>query len=167
MKIFLIGMPGAGKSTLGRQLAGAFALPFYDLDKEIEKREGRTIPEIFGQSGEDHFRLIESTLLREFAGKGSSFVLATGGGAPCFFGNMETLKSSGLTIYLKVPITTLLQRLRNSKNRPLLETDQDRETRLTSLLETRQLVYEQAALIISNPDVSKVIDAIHRSGVNR
>jgi shikimate kinase len=167
MKIYLVGMPGAGKSTLGKQLASALDLPFHDLDEEIVSREGRSIPDIFAQSGEDHFRQVESATLREFAGNRDSFVLATGGGAPCFFGNMEILKSTGLTIYMKVSLRVLAHRLQYSKGRPLLETDEDRESRLSLLLETRQPVYEKAALIVTDPDVRKVIDAIHRTGLNR
>ena len=166
MKVYLVGMPGAGKSTLGKQLASALDLPFYDLDEELVGREGRTIPEIFAQSGEDHFRQLESAMLREFAGNNDSFVLATGGGAPCFFGNMEILKSTGLTIYLKVSLRILAQRLQHSRGRPLLETAEDRESRLSTLLEKRQPVYEKAAIIVTDPDVKKVIDAIHRTGTN-
>ncbi len=166
MKVYLVGMPGAGKSTLGKQLATKLGLPFYDLDKEIENQEGRTIPEIFSQSGEDQFRIIESTMLREFAGNKDSFVLATGGGAPCFFGNMEVLNSSGLTVYLKVTISTLIERLRNSKGRPLLEADQDLALRIGKLLDARQSTYEGARLVVSEPDVEKVVRAIQRTGIN-
>lgn len=166
MKAYLIGMPGAGKSTLGKQLARALNLPFLDLDREIERREGRGIPEIFSQSGEDHFRFIESTLLREFAGNGTSFIMATGGGAPCFFSNMDTLNASGLTIYLKVTLNTLVERLQNSKGRPLLEADQDLRQRLGQLLEARKGIYESARLIVSEPDVQKVVREIQRTGIN-
>lgn len=167
MKVYLIGMPGAGKSTIGNQLARALDLPFLDLDREIEHREGRTIPEIFSQSGEDHFRLIESMTLREFAGNGTSFVMATGGGAPCFYDNMEALNASGLTVYLKVTLNTLIERLRNSKGRPLLEADQDLRLRLGQLLETRKGIYENARLIVTEPDVQKVVREIQRTGINR
>ena len=167
MKIYLIGMPGSGKSTLGKQLASALDLPFFDLDKEIEKREGRAIPEIFAQSGEEHFRLVESAILREFAGNVDSFVLATGGGAPCFFENMEVLNASGITVYLKVTISTLIHRLRHSKDRPLLNSDADLETRLTALLGSRQPVYERSIITVSDPDVKKITDAIQRTDVNK
>src|SRR5436189_5502924 len=91
MKIFLIGMPGAGKSTLGRPLAAALNLPFVDLDKEIEKHEQKSIPEVFELRGEDYFRKSESTLLKSWAESNRSFVLATGGGAPCFHDGIEVI----------------------------------------------------------------------------
>lgn len=160
-------MPGAGKSTLGKQVARALNLPFYDLDKEIEGREGRSIPEIFDQSGEDHFRLVESAMLREFAARADSFILATGGGAPCFFDNIEILNASGLTVYLQVGLETLIGRLHTSKGRPLLQNGEEREVRLKNLLESRQPVYRKARITVTEPDLDKILRAINRTEINK
>ncbi|MFN8889873.1 MAG: shikimate kinase, partial [Cyclobacteriaceae bacterium] len=91
MKIFLIGLPGSGKTTLGKQVASHLSIPFVDLDAAIEKAEQRTIPEIFKQSGENYFRKIESDLLKKWAESTTDFLMATGGGAPCFFDNVEVM----------------------------------------------------------------------------
>ncbi|MFM8739263.1 MAG: shikimate kinase, partial [Cytophagales bacterium] len=99
MKIFLIGLPGSGKTTLGKQLAERLNIRFVDLDTEIEKSEGESIALIFKRFGEDHFRKAESTQLQKWANLNEDFVMATGGGAPCFFDNMEVMNQSGTTIF--------------------------------------------------------------------
>ena len=98
-KIYLIGMPGSGKTTLGLQLAEALQLPFVDLDKEIEKHEGKSVPDIFSQQGEAHFRQVESKLLKEWSASGKTFIMATGGGAPCNHHGIEVINRSGLSIF--------------------------------------------------------------------
>src|SRR5687767_13761414 len=110
MKIYLIGMPGCGKTTLGRQLASAIHLPFVDLDQEIEAREKKSIPEIFEQQGEDYFRQVESGLLYELAGSDKRFIMATGGGSPCFFRGIEVINLTGLSIFLDTSVDILLDR---------------------------------------------------------
>src|SRR5215216_5287440 len=104
MKIYLIGMPGSGKTTLGKQIAEDLGFPFIDLDTEIENREGKSISEIFSHKGEDHFRVLESTLLKELSSSSHNVVIATGGGAPCYFGGMETMNATGLTVFIDVPL---------------------------------------------------------------
>jgi shikimate kinase len=121
MKIFLIGLPGSGKSTLGKALAEALKLRFIDLDQMIEKEAGKTIPAIFKDEGENRFRNLESDLLELWAAAEIDFVMATGGGAPCFFSNMEVINRSGKSIFLDVPAKEIVKRIKTMKSpeRPL------------------------------------------------
>lgn len=158
MKIYLIGMPGSGKSTLGKQLAEELNLPFVDLDAEIERSQGRSIPEIFREKGEDHFRQIESQLLREWSASQDRFVMATGGGAPCFYNGMAVINSSGISVYLNVAIDELLRRTEKSNDRPLLGTNDrtEKEKRLRELLSVRDKIYSQAKIKIPAPTMEKL-----------
>jgi shikimate kinase len=162
MKIYLIGMPGSGKSTLGHQLADELLLPFVDLDKEIEQHEGKSIPEIFAEKGEDHFRQVESRLLREWAASGKSFVLSTGGGAPCFFNGIEVINQTGLSIFLDVPVKELLRRMAQATDRPLLGTSDlsEKESRLLTLYENRISCYRQAKIILHEATLHSALEAI-------
>ena len=123
MKIFLTGMPGCGKSTFGRKVARELDLEFIDLDKEIIKAEELSVAEIFELKGEDHFRNIESQLLKDISLANDNFVLATGGGAPCFFDNMDFMNEQGSTVFIDTPIDILLERLNLSgiNKRPLIK----------------------------------------------
>jgi shikimate kinase len=161
MKIYLIGMPGSGKTTIGRSLAEKLSVPFIDLDKEIEKREGKTISDIFSTDGEDHFRAIESRTLTEWSSRDDSFVLATGGGAPCFYNGIETMNATGLTIFLDVPIQELAQRTAKS-DRPLLKTQTpgDLLIRLEALAKKRMAIYRKASIIATNPTVDSVLQKL-------
>ena len=125
MKIFLIGLPGSGKSTFGKSLAFELSVPFVDLDQEIEKEEGRTIKEIFKEMKEDYFRQYESQTLRKWCASPDSFVMATGGGAPCFFDNMDQINTAGKSIFLDVPADEIARRILNThiSERPLFSTD--------------------------------------------
>ena len=122
MKIYLIGLPGCGKSTLGRQLSQQLNIPFIDLDAEIEKSERMSVKEIFKLRGEHTFRKVEAQLLRRISSEDDRFVMATGGGAPVFFDNMEVMNRHGQTVFLDVPAREIASRIIKSKkeNRPLL-----------------------------------------------
>lgn len=127
MKIFLVGLMGSGKSYWTKQLAKKYKTGGYDLDYLIEVKEEKTIAEIFTEDGEDYFRKVESTVLKWFAEK-KTYVLATGGGAPCFFDNMAWMNKQGVTIWLDEPLTTIASRLAPEKeHRPLIAKLSDSE----------------------------------------
>lgn len=111
MKIFLLGMPGSGKTTLGRQLAYQMDLSFVDLDERIAQSSGVSIPTIFRDQGEPAFRKLEASLLGEWCASGKDFVMATGGGAPCFGDNMHVINRTGISVFLDVPAREITARI--------------------------------------------------------
>ena len=100
MKYFIVGYMASGKSTFGKELAKDKGLPFLDLDESVESREGRSISEIFAKEGEEYFRKREREILHEICNEADEFVLATGGGTPCFFDNMDYMNQAGTTVFL-------------------------------------------------------------------
>ena len=162
MKIFLIGLSGAGKTTLGRQLAEKLHVPFVDMDWEIEKRENKTVKEIFSQQGEDHFRQLEAQVLREWAAAKKDFVMGTGGGAPCFFEGMDIINASGLSIFLDVPVEELSSWQAKATVQPLLIAgyEKDRENKLHALRAARLPIYQKAHLTIQDATLEKLLNAI-------
>ncbi|KUG07972.1 shikimate kinase [Solirubrum puertoriconensis] len=154
-RIHLVGMPGAGKTTLGRALATLYSLPFRDLDEEIVQRQGRSIPEIFETEGEDYFRQVEADTLRAVVAEHERLVLATGGGTPCFHGNAEALTQSGVAVWLDVPVEELLARLQHAAGtRPLLAALPDADAlaqRLRQTLAAREQFYAKAQLRCAHP----------------
>lgn len=167
MKIFLIGLPGSGKSTIGVALAHRLSMDFVDLDHEIESREGRRVPDIFSAQGEDYFRGVEAGLLREWAGSERSFVMSTGGGTPCFFGGMDLINQNGISIFLDEDIDVIAARLADSKHRPLLASDNagDMRSKLEKLRGSRLATYEKAAIRITAPSVAKVLQHLAQLGI--
>jgi shikimate kinase len=159
MKIFFIGMPGSGKTTIGKQVAFALNIPFVDLDEEIVLQEQMTIPEIFKTKGEDHFRFVESSLLKKWASTDDSFVMATGGGAPCFLDGIDVINNSGTSVFLNTSISTLAERVKNKPDRPLLSASNEQE--LVSTLEktfsARIPVYSEAKIVVDDPTVESVL----------
>ncbi len=158
MKIFLIGMPGSGKTTLGKLLAEKLELSFVDLDAEIEKSERQTINQIFENRKENYFREVESTMLKEFCNSSESFVMSTGGGAPCFHNNMSLMNNSGKTIFLDVPAKEIGDRLELTglTERPLfarLSPDQLKD-KIEFLRSQRIAFYKQANFIFEGADIS-------------
>ena len=122
MKVILLGYMGSGKSTVGQVLAKDLGLQFYDLDALIETQEGKTIPEIFQSKGEVYFRKMEYRILEELLGNPSDFILALGGGTPCYGNNMSAiLAATKKVFYLHLPIPVLSQRLLQEKaERPII-----------------------------------------------
>ncbi len=150
-KFFLIGMPGSGKSTLGKKVAAELDLNYYDLDALIESKEERSISEIFEVEGERYFRECERSLLREVVSKQENYVVATGGGTPCFYDNLYQMNTSGVSIFLDPPFETLIKRLLNTNinTRPKLK-DLDLEKTLKETYSARKPFYTQAKFSISS-----------------
>jgi shikimate kinase len=149
VKIFLVGFMGSGKSLIGSSLSQKLQTEFFDLDKEIEKKFGHTISHFFKIHGELEFRKEEASLLREIANQHKSFVMATGGGTPCFHNNMKWMIETGNTIYLKVSVNSLIDRLKKDKaGRPLLSslTDKNLEVFIEDLFKEREKYYMQSAM---------------------
>ncbi len=150
MVIFLIGYMGSGKTTVGKPLARELGYRFVDMDHYITDKHGMTVSEIFERHGEEGFREIEKTALREIA-SGRDLVIATGGGAPCFHGNMDYMNSLGTTIYLKVSPQGLVKRLEYGKEkRPLLQdkTPEQLLEFIRTALEGREVHYGQAGITV-------------------
>lgn len=162
MKVFLIGLPGSGKSTLGRALAGNLNMDFVDLDHVIEVRERAVIPEIFKFKGEDYFRRLESAVLREWAQMDKDFVMSTGGGTPCFYDGMALINASGVSVFLDESVDVIVSRLSANTHRPLLRSDnaEDMRAKLEKLRSERLPIYQQAAIVVESPTVTKVSEAI-------
>jgi len=120
--IFLVGFMGVGKTTNGRKLAQALNSDFIDLDELFVQQEGTSITNYFKIHGEEHFRLKEREIIQQLTNY-SPAVIATGGGAPCFFDNMEWMNTHGITVYLQIPAAALAHRLAASKRhkRPLIQ----------------------------------------------
>lgn len=167
--IYIIGFMGSGKTTAGKKLASLLGWSFIDLDKKIEEYEGKTIPEIFSEKGEDYFRVIESRILRELKSQ-TETIISTGGGAPCYGDNMDTMLQSGLTIYLKLTPSQLKTRLSESKgDRPLIK-DLDHEKLLSFIgkkLADREKQYNRSLITIEGIDLDiKQLHLLVKSRLN-
>lgn len=141
--IYLVGLMGAGKTTIGRQLARTLKLPFYDSDKAIEERTGVDIPTIFEFEGEEGFRDREQKMIQQLTLM-KGIVLATGGGAILREENRELLKKNGFIVYLQCSVDRILERTRRDMQRPLLQTENPRE-RIESLFIQREPLYLSCA----------------------
>jgi shikimate kinase len=158
LKVVLVGLPGSGKSTFGRQLAKELDFPFLDLDHLIVERFQLSIPEIFSQHGEGKFRDWEKLVLEEVLSQDASFILASGGGTPCFNDNMDLINSKAISVYVDVPLGTISRRLESTKTqqRPLFQGLDQGEIalKLKSLLVSREYFYDQAKIKLSGEDFS-------------
>lgn len=150
--IFLVGFMGAGKTTVGRVLAGRLGYRYCDSDKVIETKAGKTIPDIFSGLGEDRFRELESETLESLAGKIKQ-VIATGGGAVMRDRNWDAMKKGGVTVYLKAPAEVIWNRIKHSKTRPLLNVDNPLDA-AKELLEERIPFYEKADITVDTESLS-------------
>ena len=166
--IILIGLMGSGKSTVGKELSRRTGLPFLDMDAVIEEQVGMSIPDIFREKGENHFRVLETALLRYIEQSASEaqggHIISTAGGVVLRPENREILRRLGLTVWLNVDLPNLLLRTARAQNRPLLQVD-DREATMRALLTERSPLYTQASHLRINSSgmkVSEVVDCILR-----
>ncbi len=152
-KVYLVGMPGSGKSKIGESLGTKIGLPYVDLDHYMVSKEGRDINTIFSDSGESYFRLLERDCLRALTGQYTSFVLASGGGAPCYYDNMKYMNDNGITVFLNPPLSQIANHMlgkKGNQKRPLLKglDDQLLLKELEEKLRIRAPYYEQALIKI-------------------
>jgi shikimate kinase len=155
-KIFLTGYMGSGKSSTGKLLASQLDYNFIDLDKFIEKEFKMTIPEIFSSKGEKEFRAMEHNCLKKVVEKENT-VVACGGGTPCYYGNMELMNNNGTTVYLKMSVDTLVNRLLHAKDkRPLIlnKTEKELKEFVNRQLEKREDIYHKAQYIVKAKELN-------------
>jgi shikimate kinase len=153
--IFLVGPMGAGKSAVGRQLARTLHLSFVDSDDEVEARTGVDIPFIFEKEGEEGFRKREAAAIDDLT-KADGVVLATGGGAIINAGSRSRLGGRGFVVYLYTSVEQQLARTTKGRERPLLESGDDRRKILDELLEQRDPLYREIADLVVETDGRKV-----------
>lgn len=165
---YLTGFMAAGKSTIGPILANTLGWEFYDLDKEVEKKEGMKIIELFNQKGEEYFRKSETEILKELSGR-NEVIISLGGGAIASDENFRIIKSSGKIIYLKSSPEIVYRRLRFKRDRPAfifegeeLPSEEQFLKRINELLDARKKYYEQCDFIIDTDSqkVGKTVDII-------
>lgn len=147
MNIVLIGFMGCGKSTIGVKLSYFLRRPLIDTDKQIERKAGCSITEIFAKQGEECFRKMETQYLEKMVREKGSFILSTGGGLPMREENVALLKKIGKVVLLRVDADTVYERLKNDTTRPLLQGDNPR-AKIEELLAYREPVYEACADVI-------------------
>lgn len=156
--IFLIGMPGSGKTYWANKIAKEYNIKYIDLDELIEKREGVTVSKIFDVHGEEHFRVIEHNTLLYLTQNHNEdkTVVACGGGTPVFNNNLQLMKENGCVVYLNVDTDTINSRLHGEEKdeRPLLAIFNSIKEVLDNILEKRKPIYEQAHYILNGDQIS-------------
>jgi shikimate kinase len=156
MKIFLIGFMGSGKTHWGKLLSQKLNLPFFDLDEQILSHEEKDITEIFAERGEEYFRQKEKETLHIITESHDSFVMACGGGAPCYFNNVDYMNKTGTTVWINTPVDTLFNRLISEKDkRPLIKSLTNDQLRgfISKKYADRKIYYEQADVMIDEEPV--------------
>lgn len=170
MLIFIIGMMGSGKTSIGKKLARQLAYDLIDIDEFIESKEGKTINDLFDLWGEEEFRLQENHYLKQMVEK-SNCVISTGGGLACYHDNMDIMNQSGETIFLHAESAFLASRLKSGKtSRPIIANIPDDELPIfiDTLLEKRNPHYYQAKHIIPSLDlkVSDIVELLQSKGLS-
>jgi shikimate kinase len=166
--IALVGMPGSGKSSVGRRLAPRLGLPFIDADAEIEQAAGgMTVAEIFAKHGEAEFRALEARVIARLLDEGPA-VIATGGGALMNEGTRALIRDRAVSIWLKADIPVLMRRVRRKSDRPLFK-GKDTETTLRKLLADREHLYAEAQIVVTSREgphesvVDSILEELDRS----
>jgi shikimate kinase len=176
MRVYLIGFMGCGKTTLGKMIARELNCDFIDMDAWIEGQMGITIHEIFQEKGEFDFREMERNALHSIS-QMKSIVVSTGGGVPCFYDNLEYMNTHGVTVYLKMSVHDLVQRLNamsgfnnGNASRPLIAGKNEKELLefVAENLEKREKWYNQAFIIAEGPDfdINAIVEEIKSNTYN-
>ena len=168
MQLILLGYMGSGKTTISKLLADKLEIKAIDLDDYISEKENNSIGDIFKSKGEIYFRLKENEYLSELLNSNKSFVLALGGGTPCYANNMDLIVKKATSVYLKGNLNTLYKRLHNEKaSRPLISDLSDEKLKefIAKHLFERAPFYEQADHVISIDDktIDQIVDEISKS----
>lgn len=151
MKIFLIGFMGCGKTYWGQRLSEKLSIPFFDLDEKITEHEGRSISEIFQKEGEEYFRLLEKDVLHLLTESHETFVMACGGGTPCYYNNIDYLKKKGIVVWINCSTECLHKRLIQERDkRPLISniSPADLKSYIIKKYSSRKIFYQQATVIL-------------------
>ncbi len=159
--IFLVGMMGAGKTSVGRVLAKRLGKTFFDSDHVIEERTGVRVSVIFDIEGEAGFRSRERVVIDELTRR-DDIVLATGGGAVLSAENCNALRARGTVVYLRATVRDLLNRTRHDKNRPLLQTS-DPQAKMTAIFEQRDPLYREVAHVVietGSPSLASLVNRL-------
>lgn len=156
---------GCGKTHWGKALSQKLSIPFFDLDEKIEESEGRKISAIFDTEGEEYFRLLEKDVLHLISESHDTFIMATGGGTPCFYNNIDYLKKQGTVIWINCSVECLFNRLVKARSeRPLISkipVDQ-LKSYIIKKFSNRKIFYQQANIILNEDDIKmeQVLDKI-------
>ena len=159
-KVFLVGMPGSGKSRMAKFISSVTDLSYKDLDDEIERIEGKSIEEIFKNNSETYFRNKETEILKKIIEKDKNLIIATGGGTPCFNKNIDLINKSGLSIFLNTSLDVLVERISRKNKRPLFQ-NKDVEKTVKKMFEERVKFYSKARHYVTKNDRDKVLSIIN------
>ncbi len=160
-KFFIVGMPASGKSRLGKYISSMTDLCFIDLDVEIEKKLDSNVKDIFEIKGEKFFRKFETKTLKEIIESESNFILATGGGTPCFNENMSIINNSGVSIFIDVKREILHERISRNNKRPLLSGAVSLKKKLSDLYKERIEYYQKSKYHVSKDVRDRVLSIIN------
>jgi len=144
---------GSGKTHWGHLLSQKLGIPFFDMDEQVISHEGKSIVEIFAEKGEEYFRLLEKDVLHIITESHEGFVMACGGGSPCYFNNIEYMNNSGTTVWINTPVDIIFQRLiKEKEDRPLIKglTDDQLKAYINKKFADRKIYYDQADVIVDN-----------------
>ncbi|MEG0471991.1 MAG: shikimate kinase [Solibacillus sp.] len=158
-KIYLVGFMGCGKSAIGRRLSYFLKMPYYDMDHEIVRQQGMTIPELFEKYGEARFREIETEFLRSF--RDEVCIIATGGGVAIREENRRIMRRTGLVFFLDALFDDIYMRIRNDKNRPIAQSSTEQE--LKELYLYRRKFYREAGhiqVLTANRSLRQIVEYI-------
>ena len=159
-KIFIVGMPGSGKSTMAKYLSSETSFKYLDLDEEIELKSKKSVSKIFEIDGEESFRVLEKETLDEIIQKEEKFILATGGGTPSYDDNMEKMNKNGITIFLNTSPEILIERISRKNKRPLFNSTNVRE-KVSKIFDERIKFYKRSKHTIINNNRENALSIIN------